>query len=61
MCAFARACVFIYFVVVIVVAFCPLKMIVSGRSINLTTLFLGVIRPPKRMPIFSPVAENCPS
>ena len=38
----------------------------SGRSVNLTTLFLGRLRPPKRlastfMHILSPVTDNCPS
>ena len=35
----------------------------SGRSVNLTTLFLGRRRPPKRLTvhILSPVTDNCPS
>ena len=38
----------------------------SGRSVNLTTLFLGRLRPPKRFTqyfvhILSPVTDNCPS
>ena len=41
-------------------------MVMSGRSVNLTTLFLGRLRPPKRLTstsvhIFLPVADNCPS
>ena len=36
----------------------------SGRSVNLTTLFLGRLRPPKRLTstshILSPVTDNCP-
>ena len=37
----------------------------SGRSVNLTTLFLGRLRPPKRLTstscTLSPVTDNCPS
>ena len=37
-------------------------MVMSGRSVNLITLFLGKIRPPKYlMHIVSPVTDNCPS
>ena len=34
----------------------------SGRSVNLTTLFLGRLRPPRRfVHILLPVTDNCPS
>ena len=39
--------------------------VMSGRSVNLTTLFLGRLRPPKQLTnfvhILSPVTDNCPS
>ena len=36
-----------YFVVVVVLLF--YTKVMSGRSVNLTTLFLGRLRPPKRL------------
>ena len=37
-------------------------MVMSGRSVNLTTLSLGRFRPPKYfVHILSPVTDNCPS
>ena len=35
-------------------------MFLSGRSVNLTTLFLGRLRPPKRLTKLSPITDNCP-
>ena len=41
-------------------------MVMSGRSVNLPTLFLGRLRPPKRLTsyfvcILSPETDNCPA
>ena len=40
-------------------------VVVSGRSLNLTTLYMGRLRPPKQLTskfvhILSPVTDNCP-
>ena len=57
------------FEVVVVVVLCPwLKTakVMSGRSVNLATLFLGRLRPPKWLTStssthFRPVTDTCPS
>ena len=42
-------------------------MVITGRSVNLTTLFLGRLKPSKRLISYkgtclvTPVTENCPS
>ena len=41
--------------------FCFTCKVMSGWSVNLTTLFLGGLRPPKRLTSTPPVTDNCPS